>query len=96
MVHLFVVVCSNDTNNHNNKDLLTGGRGDGIQQREVFSRESFMKNIAKLKTGNEQNLQKVKCLYFKAGLHVRSKYNHKVVYTCDKHKHKVTRAGPVN
>ena len=56
-----------------------------------------MKYIAKLKkTTNMQNLQKVKCLYLKAGVHVRSNHKHKVVYTCDKHKHKMTNAGTVN
>ena len=36
----------------------------------------------------------VKYALFKAGLHLRSKL--KVVYTCDRHKHKVTYAGAVN
>ena len=96
MVHLFVVVCFNDTNNHNNKDLLTGGGGGGRHTTTgIFSRV-FHEIYSKIEENNEQNLQKVKCLYFKAGLHVRSKHKHKVVYTCDKHKHKVTRAGTVN
>ena len=28
-------------------------------------------------------------IIIKAGLHVQSKHKYKVVYTCDKHKHKV-------
>ena len=42
-----------------------------------------------MKTSERVTLKIKLEIIIKAGLHVQSKHKYKVVYTCDKHKHKV-------